>query len=177
MSGSEIGGTAGARLRDQELQPVTVVRSSDAAVQPPAVGRWLVIVDDDGAPVATVNAGRRNDSSIVVADADLPVTAALLSPAFDEVDPDTGVVVVDKGRIVGIWAGENLARELFQSQTRGLASGTSLPGFPQIPLIRHTCAYVENSVACDTTDSFQRKPAVMPRCLNKKHLSTHDFVW
>src|ERR1700730_14672719 len=62
------------RLRNQDLQPFIVVRSRDAAKLVAAESsRWLVIVDDAGAPVAAARPGQPVGSSVVVAHADLLV--------------------------------------------------------------------------------------------------------
>jgi hypothetical protein len=174
MVGRMGGSACGNRLRNQDLQRFIVVRSGDAANLVAAESnRWLVIVDDAGAPVAAARPGQPVGSTVVVAHADLLVEAAVKSPAFDEVDPDAGVVVVDGKEIVGVWAGDSLARALLQGPAREMM----MPGYPQIPLIVHACGYIENNTSCGTTDSFQRKPFIMPPCPNSKHLSSHTFVW
>lgn len=169
---------SGDRLRDQELQPFAVVWSGDFVHAGAEPGQWVVIVDDSGAPVAAAAPGRPPGSSLVVADADLPADAALESPAFDDLDPDTGVVLVEGKQIVGVWAGVSLTRALLQGSTRGLISGSSLPSYPEhIPLLVRACAHVESGVTCGTTNRFQRRPSVMPPCPNANRLSPHKFAW
>ncbi len=169
--------TAGDRLRDQDLQHFAVVHPGDDAEQVTAESTdWLVMVDFEGVPVGVAGPGRQVAWSVVVASAELRVDAALKSPAFDEVDPNTGVVVLEGREVVGVWAGDSLARALLQGPARDLTQ-SSLPGYPDIPLIVQTCGYSENDVPCGTSDTFQRKPSVMPPCPNNNHLSPHTFVW
>ena len=177
MAGRMTGDASGERLRDQDLQHFAVVHPGDIAEQATTdSSRWLVMVDFEGVPVAVARPGRPVAWSVVLANADLLVEAALKSPAFDEVDPNTGVVVLDGRDIVGVWAGDSLARALLQGPARDM-TGFSLPGYPDIALIVQTCGYTENKVSCGTSDSFQRKPSIMPHCPNKNHLSPHTFVW
>jgi hypothetical protein len=165
-------------LRHQDLDAAEVVRAADFDSGSHAESdHWFVLVDEHGTPVGAVGPEQAEPSMVIVADADLPVGAALDAEAFEDAEPDTGVVVIEhhSRRVLGVWSGAPLT--LAMQQHIGLTRFSALPGPPNIPFIVRTCNYVDGGVTCDTLTTFLRKPAVMPPCDNDKHFTVHDFVW
>jgi hypothetical protein len=167
-------------LRYQDLDAAEVVRAADFDRSSHAESdHWFVLVDDHGTPVGAVGPERAEPSMVIVADADLPVGAALDAEAFEDAEPDTGVVVIerDSRRVLGVWSGAPLTLALQQHVSASWNYLSALPGGPNIPFLARPCSYLDDAVTCDTVITPRRKPAVMPPCANDKHLTAHDFVW
>lgn len=161
-------------LRDRPLEPFVLALTETATPSPDA---WTVVVDAGGEPVTALPPGTADEvGHVVVADADLPLDRALNSPAFQEIEPDSPVVLTSAGKVVGVWAGVDLVDTLMRGGSRWL-SDNQLPGQIGIPEIRRRCRYVEDSVACRSLLSVPEKPEVMPPCPNERMFSAHTFAW
>jgi hypothetical protein len=146
-----------------------------------ASDRWLVLLDG-GQPVCALAPGSVLDTTtpppaIIVAPANLDLSAALASPAFAEMEDVNAVVLVEEQRVVGVWSGPSLKMVAEQELGPTRGGGSVLPGEPQIPLIVRSCTYRELDTICATVKSFATKPFPLPGCSNDRHLSAHVFGW
>lgn len=173
------------RLKDQDLQPVTVVNEADLASgnRLPA-GSWVVVLNEQAAPVAALApesvpgaaADAADSPPFIVADAELDLNAALRSPAFEMIGPDTGVVLREGDTIVGVWSGPSLIRAVMSGPSR--MTGPVLPGGgPKIPAIVRRCKYTDGGRSCGTVTTFSIRPPTPATCGNVHHMTQHAFVW
>ena len=176
----DVTGESSESLRGQELDAVEVVRADDFN-RGSHVGsdRWLVLVDETGAPTGAIGPEREELALVIVAEADLPVGATLTSPVFDEMEQGVGVVVTehDGTHVLGVLSGTSLNFAMQRFSGWNPTGHPGLAGTPDIIPLMRPCTYVEGSVTCNTLTVFDRKPAVMPPCDNDNHLTAHDYVW
>jgi hypothetical protein len=162
------------RLRDHATAEFVVTTS--AAPERPAPGAWTVLVDAGGWPVAALPPGGATPvAEIVVAEADLPVAEALRAPALEDLAAECPVVCVSGGRVVGVWAGDDLLDALMRGPTRSV--GSDLPGEIRIPLVSRRCRFTEDAARCLSPLTVPEKPETMPPCRNTAGLAAHAFVW
>jgi hypothetical protein len=190
-----MGDVTGELLRDRALQPFVTASLDDAAIAARG-GAWVVLIDDGGQPVAAIPPGPQTTAErdtaaglgvggpgraeggaphasavgIVTADAATPVAAAVASAAFRAVDAGTPVVLLDAGRVAGVWAGPDLADALLHGAVR-LPGATALPGRIDIPLIRRRCR------VCGEHATFAERPVEPAPCPNSRGLDAHPFGW
>lgn len=116
-----------------------------------------------------------------MADAEVPVAAALGSKALSYAAASTVVVVTKGTSVVGIWSGSDLLGALLRRVTR--AATASLPGDLQLPgritkkNITRRCRYTTHGVSCATILVVPEKPESMPQCPAQGGITLHAFVW
>jgi hypothetical protein len=159
------------RLRDRALEPAAM-SPEEAATRGTS---WTVRFGPGSVPEAVLNSGLELPS-FAVADAATPLDVALASAALSELDEDGAVVVLDGDRVLGVWAGLDLATALMRGISRQ-ATDAGLPGEISVPLIRKACRYGQNGVCCAQPLTFTEKPPVMPDCPNVRGLTPHPFGW
>ena len=144
--------------------------------QPSPTG-WTVVVDAAGEPVSAFAPGATEAApEIVVADARMPVDVALGLHVLRDLAPDGAVVCVDGARrVVGVWAGHDLADALMLGALRH--SDVRLPGRIAIPRLTRLCQFAGPGTRCGTPLSWPERPETMPPCPNASGLADHTFVW
>ncbi|MFI5897501.1 hypothetical protein ACIA5D_46160 [Actinoplanes sp. NPDC051513] len=178
---------------DRPLAEAATVASSGTVHD--AVGRagtgWVVITDGTGSPLAAAApgafAGQPADRPLAESIHELPPTVIvpsgtrmrdlLRSWVIDEIEPDSGFVVVAGGEVVGVWAGADMRHTVAVSGERGAFTDAELPGEIKIPLLTHVCGYVEGGARCSSIQLFPEPPAQPVRCANPAGLSPHAFAW
>jgi hypothetical protein len=175
-----------ATLRQFGTEPFDIGPADALPVTAPA-DRWVVLVRDGGpvsavAPGATLADGAR-PPGILVAAADLELTAALESDAFQQLTEVSALVLIEPhagpdGRpgIAGVMSGQLLTQAILRGTTRGIY-GPVLPGVPSIPLITRSCGFAAGGVTCTTVMSFPSRPYPMPDCPNGRGMAAHRFAW
>ena len=161
-----------------------IVAAVTAALGPviPDATRWTVVMDSRGEPAAAIAPdGAFVTSNLVMADATLPLAAAVESHALVDARADTVVVVTSGLSIIGVWTGDDLIDALVHGATR--EASAALPGDIQLPgrivkqdITRH-CRHAENGHACATVLVVPEKPDPMPLCPAQGGITAHTFAW
>ena len=135
----------------------------------------------------TVDWGAVGDRPLAESIAELPPTVIvpsgtrmrdlLRSWVVDEIEPDSGFVVVAGSEVVGVWAGADMRHTVAVSGERGTFSDSELPGEIKIPLLTHACRHVEGGARCSSVQLFPEPPVRPVPCANPAGLSPHDFAW
>ncbi|WP_405812612.1 MULTISPECIES: hypothetical protein [unclassified Streptomyces] len=152
--------------------------------------RWLVVLDDDRAPLSAVHPRSLADEPagsalaavvprlppVVIAATSTRITDLLASWLFDEFEPGSVVIAVEEERAVGVWAGPDLMATVAAGSPRAYWEA-ELPGEITIPLLTRTCCYVQGDTACTGVLRFPERPRQPPACPNPVPLASHPFVW
>jgi hypothetical protein len=181
------------RVGDRPLAEAATVLSTGTVDDAVASGShgWVVVTDEAGSPIAAAAPGafdgQPRDRPLARAIHELPPTAIVPSATLmrdllrswvvDEIEPDSGFVVVAGGDVVGVWAGPDMRHTVAVSGERGIYEDSELPGVIKIPLLTHACHYVEGTAPCPSVQLFPEPPAAPVPCANPGGLSPHSFTW
>jgi hypothetical protein len=197
------------RLRDRQLAEASIVAASatvDEASQR-AGGCWLVVVASDGGLLGALHPERLSGHPAhaqlmsllpdlpptVIAAADVSMRVLADSWAFQQLEPDSVVVAVAGGDVVGVWAGNDLRAVAAMGVGRA-GWDMTLPGEIWIPELVRACAYRESPrwrawsmrrpagssgspASCSAVLSFPEYPATPVSCPNPDRLRAHPFMW
>lgn len=169
---------------------VATTGTVDEAVRRAGRG-WIVITDEARFPIAAAAPGaldgQPRTKHLAEAIHELPPTVIVASSTrlhdllrswvIDEIEPDSGFVVVAGGEVVGVWAGPDMRHTVALSGERSAISDNELPGEIKIPLLTRACRYVQGSVHCSSVQIFPEPPAEPVQCANPGGLSPHPFAW
>jgi hypothetical protein len=168
------------RVGDRDIAAAVTAAATGPVI--PDATRWTVVTDSDGQPaVAIAPGGTAVSENLGVADAAIPLVAAIESDALADAVADTVVVVTTGLSVIGVWAGDDFIDALVHGATRDAAG--ALPGDIQLPgrimkrdIIRY-CRYAENGYECATLLVVPEKPDPMPKCPAQTGISAHTFAW
>jgi hypothetical protein len=175
-----------ATLRDLGSEPFDTTPAGAGPVSAPD-DRWVVLAGRTG-PISAIAPGTSVAEDgrlpgVLVAAADMDLTDALDSEAFEQFADATALVLIEpdenqpgRPRVVGVVNGDMLDRLMLRGPGRSFADSV-LPGPPAIPLIIRSCGYAEAGTTCATPLSFPTRPAAMPACPNHRGLPAHQFDW
>ncbi len=152
---------------------------------------WIVVIGEDGSAIAAAAPGafdgQPGDRPLARAIHELPPTVIvpfatpmrvlLQSWVVDEIEPDSGFVVVAGRDVAGVWAGRDMRLAVAVSGERGAYTDSELPGEIKIPLLTHACHYIEVTAPCPSVQLFPEPPAAAVPCANPGRLSPHAFAW
>jgi len=170
----------------------TVAEARSAA----AGKQWIVLTDAAGLPVRVLSPASLTGLPPADPLAGLKAGAVLLLPEWLPVDQlararsvrcsgqrlaDVRAIVTyndDPIRPAGVWAGRDFgAVRSVLSADRLFPFNSALPGRPDIPPVRHACAFAEAAAVCGCSQDFDELPDSLPECDNPKHLTAHAFTW
>jgi len=164
------------QVSDRELAAAVAVPSDAVTARD---DEWVVGVDATGEPtivVPAVGAPEEEVPSFVIVDATTPVSAAIRSTAFTELEVDGVAVVIGDGNVVGVWHGSDLAAALVGGGARS-AGDSELHGKIKVGRPKRSCKYTESGWKCTASLTFPTKPDPMPDCPNPAGLAPHLFGW
>jgi hypothetical protein len=179
-------------LGDRQLFDVVEVEMSATVVEATerAHGRWVVVTQPDGTAISAADpttlgrfaAGQMIGSvladlpPVVIAAAETPVEYLVRSWMADEIEPGSAFIVVSRGRVSGVWVGEDMRRTVAFAASRSFWA-PELPGDIQIPLLTRRCRYSASGVTCTAVGQFAERPDPAPPCDNPIPLTAHRFEW
>jgi hypothetical protein len=188
-----VANTDWGRVGDRPLAEAATVPITGTVDDAAASGGdgWVVVTDEAGLPIAAAAPGAFHEQPrgrpLARAIHELPPTVIVPSATrirdllhswvVDEIEPDSGFVVITGADLVGVWAGPDMRHTVAVSGERGGYADTQLPGEIKIPLLTHACHYVEATAPCPSVQLFPERPAAPVPCANPGGLSPHAFTW